>query len=101
MKLVKVVEKFKIRNELDKLIESANIVNKENLSALSDILLMDTKKEDIFLFNNKDSETIFISIDKNNRRKEKYINMSKTDQLKLMKLEQFKPEELKFLVSNM
>lgn len=101
MKLVKVVEKLKIRNELDKLIESANIVNKENLSALSDILLMDTKKEDIFLFNNKESETIFISIDKNNRRKEKYINMSKTDQLKLMKLEQFKPEELKFLVSNM
>lgn len=101
MKLVKVIEKLKIRDELDKLIESANIVNEENLSALSDILLMDTKKEDVFLFNNKESETIFISIDKNDRRKEKYINMSKSDQLKLMKLEQFKPEELRFLVSNM
>lgn len=101
MRLVKVIEKLKIRDELDKLIESANIVNEENLSALSDILLMDTKKEDVFLFNNKESETIFISIDKNNRRKEKYINMSKSDQLKPMKLEQFKPEELKFLVLNM
>lgn len=98
MRIAKLQEKNIVLSQLDKMIMEENIKNEENLSALSELLLMDTSKEDVFLFDN-DARTILISIDRINR-KEKFINIEDFRKIKKMKLEHFKPEEIKFLVSN-
>lgn len=98
MKIVKLGSKNVVLNKLDKMIMEENMRNQENLSSLSDLLLINTTKEDVFLFDN-DNKTILISIDKKNR-KEKYININDVRKVKSMTLSQFSSNELKFLVAN-
>lgn len=98
MRIAKLQEKNIILSQLDKMIIEENTKNDENLSTLSELLLIDMSKEDIFLFDN-DARTVLISIDRINR-KEKFINIEDFRKLKKMKLENFKQEEIKFLVSN-
>ena len=98
MKIVKLQEKNVVLGQLDKMLIRESIRNNENLSAISDLLLMDASKEDIFLFDNE-AKTVLISIDRKNK-KEKFINIEDCRKLKKMSLKQFKPEEIKFLVSN-
>lgn len=97
MKIVKLENKNIVLNKLEKMIIEENMRNKENLSSLSDLLLINSK-EDIFLFNNNNN-TVLISIDKKNK-KEKYINMTDMNKLKSISLNQFSSKELKFLVAN-
>ena len=98
MKIVKLQEKNVVLGQLDKMLIRESIRNNENLSAISDLLLMDASKEDIFLFDNE-AKTVLISIDRKNK-KEKFINIEDCRKLKKMSLKQFNPEEIKFLVSN-
>lgn len=98
MKIVKLQEKNVVLGQLDKMLIRESIRNNENLSAISDLLLMDASKEDIFLFDNE-AKTVLISIDRKSK-KEKFINIEDCRKLKKMSLKQFNPEEIKFLVSN-
>lgn len=98
MKIVKLESKNVVINKLDKMIIEENIRNQENLSSISDLLLINAAKEDVFLFDN-DNKTILISIDKKNR-KEKYIDINDIRKVKSMTLNQFSSNELKFLVAN-